>query len=193
MKAFFVVFFVFLSGCSSFRIESGYGGDLGLVADIISDSPKPGTGVTLDTVGGSALFSKRFDLVGPILISFEIGPTILSPLDPKVGGVGFGGMTGFRPVLSVSDSFEVYLLGQIGYSYFTKKWIPQTTNDGFIINAGIGVSVKVIEKRNGSTWWSIDYRTVHESNGSRVFGRGGENPGFNSDAIYSGIEWRFGK
>jgi hypothetical protein len=132
--------------------------------------------------GGIELFevnNLKFDLF--------LGPT-LSRLYEPVETTGIA-LDILPRLLYTKHSVQPYIDLNFGGVYWPRGISGQGTNWGFILGGGAGTRFSVSEENN--KWLFVEYRFWHESNGRKVFGTRGPNPGFNADTVMFGFEWEF--
>jgi len=180
-KRAFLLLSCLLVGCSgtTYRIEGGAGRPVAI-------------GSLLDDAGGvpSTVFHGGFYFGGDIADTLEgftldafVGPAVESANGDT--GAGFDVLPRFRYTRWIL--VEPYIGLSAGFHYFPNGIGEQSTDWGFVLGGGPGVRVRMSEK----TWLTAEYRAWHESNGSKVFGSPEPNPGFNSDLIILGLEFKF--
>ncbi len=164
------------------RMTAGGGGDLDLLSGVGSGT------IPRSMYHAEAVTGYTVDVNDLISVDFGVGGTILAPLDNDPGSAGVGPALEVTPGIRISESLKLIFSTTASWAYFTQKWDPQSTHDGFILSAGPGIEWEIDDE------WSLQfgYRLIHESNGSKVFGRPEVNPGFQADALYLGLKFRLG-
>lgn len=143
-------------------------------------------GKNISAVNTGFKVGSEIGLTDELKLDILVGPTITHPFGgPDSHARAFSLELGAR--LRLEGPIEPYIMPFIGPSYLTDKWEPQETNWGFTLGLAVGARTKVSEKY----WAFLEYRFWHESNGSKVFGTKGPNPGFNLDMIMFGLEFKW--
>jgi len=177
---------LFIIGCAPQQVRTsiGVGGDLNLLSDNVQGGDG---GISRSMSHGSFLVGWEVFSSHPTFIDIATGISTLSHLTNDPGSPGYGPEVSIRVRYQHIEEVEFFFEITSAWMYFAERWDPQSTNDGFVISAGPGIAIKAIE----NSWVTIGIRVTHESNGSKIFGRPEENPGFNADMLYLGWEYRF--
>lgn len=143
---------------------------------------------TVEALVTSARVETEFEILDPVRGVIGFGPTFIEPIDhnPPAAGLDLVGN-----VVLAEWKLQPYLLFGAGLFYSDGVWHEgkdeQETEWGFILQGGLGFRYEVEEGH----WLSLDYRQWHESNGSRVFGHGKVNPGFEAGSFWLGYAFDF--
>lgn len=182
-----VLIFLLFSGCSPYIRTEGGAGTPFFISEYYNEGTSPGA-VDWDVANFSVQYGGTLVECGEWKGLGSIGPTVVQPLDGN-GSTGSGlGALIWMQAPQWSDFFGPYIVAGPGVVYFSERLEDQGTHYGFLLQAGIGNRFRV----DDTTSITIDYRFFHESNGSAIFGTPGPNPGYNSDMVFIGLEWKIG-
>ena len=144
------------------------------------------SGIEGDFVQYKINIGYRSNLFDSIYLDTFIGPTVIETTNPEnniLVGVNLS-----PRILYQSESYlHPYLMIELGVLYFIESPQYQATDWGFLLGFGPGIKID-LEKNIGLI---IEYKILHESNGSKIFGTKEPNPGINSDMINIGLEYKF--
>lgn len=174
---YFALLFTLLIGCNSPFVRTNIG--LGHTGPIEKSLQPEGT--YSSSIMGGAHLGVAHSISDNLDLDLLFGPNIYIPLNDKNGELF---SVEFNPRLRYGQETQPYFGVFFGPGYAVDRWEPQATSWGFVLGVDLGLRIKF-----NKFYLTVGYRIWHTSNGSKVFGSPGPNPGSNMSMLLFGVEW----